>query len=58
MKNKTKPCDYCHRLPLRAGGCNLLCIKGGWKEKPLMIEIELDKQLLKLAKKTGENKWD
>ena len=27
---KNKPCEYCHRLPLRAGGCNILCFKGGW----------------------------
>ncbi len=37
---KDKACDFCHRLPLHAGGCNLFCIKGGCIGR-LMLSIEM-----------------
>ncbi len=43
-----EPCDYCHRLPLRAGGCNLMCIKGGWIGR-MCFNLEIMKRTNKIA---------
>ena len=45
MKEITKPCEYCHRLPLHAGGCKPTCIIGGWIGRTISAIVMLEHSL-------------
>lgn len=49
---KTKPCEYCHRLPLHAGGCSSECIINGRFGKSIFA-LEIMKMQIKLLKDKG-----
>lgn len=52
---KTKPCEYCHRLPLHAGGCNVLCFRGGWIGR-IFLSMEAMRIGTKLLNEKNANK--